>query len=149
MKQDTVDIQTLVSISTSDQGQVSAFARNLLLAAENVIYTEPIFLPEKGLKSSKRDKYRGAKTYFEAITLKVYPNPAKNHFIVEYHLQEIGEKCCIEITDIMGKSLNTIPIYIKNDQKVIPVINMSQGVYIVTLKNHGKSVQQAKVSLIR
>ncbi|MDP1624097.1 MAG: T9SS type A sorting domain-containing protein [Bacteroidales bacterium] len=146
---DSTDIQTLISITTSGQGQVSAFARNLLLAAGKTTYTEPIFLPESGLRSSKRDKYRGVKTHFKENVLKVYPNPAKTHFIVEYHLLDIGKKCCIEINDIMGKTLKIIPITIAEDQKIIPVNTMSQGVYVVTLKNYGKSIQQAKVTLIR
>ncbi|MFZ4521087.1 MAG: T9SS type A sorting domain-containing protein [Bacteroidales bacterium] len=146
---DSTDIQTLVSVYTSNQGQVSAFARNLLLAAEKTVYTEPIFLPESGLKSSKRGKYRGDKTHFEANLLKVYPNPAKTHFVVEYHLNEIAEGCCIEITNILGKKLKRIPLTQKNDQKLIPVDGMGQGVYLVTLKNHGKSVQEAKITLIR
>jgi len=146
---DSADVQTLMTISNSDQGQVSAFARNLLLAAGKTTYAEPIFLPETGLKSSKRDKYRGVKTHFDDNLLKVYPNPARTHFIAEYHLQEIGDDCRIEITDIMGKTLKIISITIKDDQKVIPVIDLSQGVYIVTLKNKGKSLQQAKVTLIK
>jgi len=149
MNLDSTDIQTLLSINTSDHGLVSTFARNLLLASGKTTYLEPIFLPETGLKSSKRDKYRGVKTHFEENLMKVYPNPAKTHFVVEYHLTEMPEECFIELTDIMGKTLSRIQVHLKDDQKVIPVNNMNQGVYIVTLKNKGNSVQQAKISLIR
>lgn len=131
------------------QGQISAFARNLLVASGATNYLEPNFLPEPGLKSSKRDKYRVDKTHFEANLLKVYPNPAKTHFVVEYHLNEIGEGRCIEITNILGKILKRFPLTQKNDQKLIPVDGMDQGVYVVTLKKHGMSVQQTKVTLIR
>ncbi len=146
---DSTDVQTLLFISNSDQGQVSAFARNLLLAAEKITYTEPILLPESGLKSSKRDKYRGVIFHFEGNLLKVYPNPANTHFIVEYHLQDISAGCNIEITDILGRTLLIVPITLRDDQKVIPVVDLSQGVYIVTLNTKGKALQQAKVTLTR
>jgi len=149
MNIDSTDKQTLESISASDLGQVSAFARNLLVASGATNYSEPIFLPESGLKSSKRDKYRGAKTCFEENLLKVYPNPAKTHFVVEYHLKEMPEECSIELADIMGKTLVRIPVHLRDDQKVIPVNSLNQGVFIVTLKNKGNTVQQTKISLIR
>ncbi len=81
--------------------------------------------------------------------LSVSPNPAKTEVVVKYRLSEIAAGCCIEITDIMGKTLNSIPLTIKEDQKMIPVNHLSQGVYIVTLKNRGKAVQQAKIVVIR
>ncbi|MDP1624099.1 MAG: T9SS type A sorting domain-containing protein [Bacteroidales bacterium] len=149
MNIDSTDKHTLESISDSNLGQISAFARNLLVASAATNYLEPIFLPETELKSSKRDKYRGAKTSFKENLLNVYPNPAKTYFVVQYHLNEIPEECFIELTNIMGKPLSRIPVQLKDDQMVIPVNNLNQGVYIVTLKNKGNTVQQTKISLIR
>jgi hypothetical protein len=48
----------------------------------------------------------------------------------------------------MGKSLKTFPIITKENQKVIPVNDLNQGAYIITLKNNGKSIQQAKLTLV-
>lgn len=143
------DILTLQSLTISGQSQVSAFARNLLLAAGKISYSEPIFLPESTLKSSKRDKYHGAKSPLEENLLKIYPNPVKMFFVVEYNLNEVTVGSCLEISDIMGKILNRIPITSMEDQKVIPVNNMIPGIYIVSLINNETTVKQAKITLIR
>ncbi len=138
----------LDSIINFDQGHVSAFARNLLLAAGKTTYNEPIFLPENVLKSSKHDKYSGVKTFIDENYLNVHPNPAKTYFVVEYRLNEVSGGGRVEITDIMGKTLSSYPIDFKEEQKVISVNDMPSGVYVVTLKNKGKMVRYVKVTLI-
>jgi len=145
---DSSDVQMLTNLQSSGNIQLNAFSRNILLTTGKTSYQEPIFLPVKGLKSSKSEKYRRLKSQRGENLLKVYPNPAKTHFFVEYQLNEIGDDCSISVTDMMGKRQIEIHLLKEKDQFVIPVNHLIPGVYLVSLKCNGISVCQAKVTII-
>lgn len=146
---DSADLSSLVSISGYDQGQVSAFARNLLLAADMITYCEPIIRPAAGLKSSKRHTYRRPQIILQDETLNVYPNPAYSHFTVEYQMKTPINNGVIEIADIMGKTVRRIPLTAAEDQLVISLRDFNKGVYIVSLINNGRSLKTAKITCLR
>lgn len=142
-------ISVLQNISSSNDGLAGVFARNLMLAAGKTSYLEPVILPDGGLKSSRRDKYRGAKPPADVPSLKVYPNPAKNYFIAEYHLDYEPKGCFLEISDITGKNLGKVYLQGKENQKVVPINDYPTGIYIVSLVVNGSVIENVKLDLIR
>jgi hypothetical protein len=142
-------ISGLNTLSTSEDPLVGAYARNLLLAANETTYCEPVFLPENSLKSSIRDKYRGVKPPEGLPKLQVYPNPAQGYFIVEYHLDREPKECHIEISDLTGQKIARIILQGKENQKIVPITHYPVGMYIVSLFANGNWVDAIKVTIIR
>ena len=79
--------------------------------------------------------------------LKVYPNPAKDYFIVEYQLTEEINHAVIEIVDAMGRKLQSIALFNKKDQIMINTNALSSGFYNCILLNNEKIMSQTKISV--
>ena len=126
-----------------------AYARNILIAAGKITYQEPIILPDTSLKSKKRDRYRGVKLPFEINILKVYPNPAHDYFVVEYHWESAPNYGFIHMYDIAGKEVGSFSITGKQNQVIIPTKKLQSGVYLLILEINGKKLDSVKISIIR
>ena len=140
---------TLENIAINDPDMPGVFARNMLLASNNLQYEEPVFLPDSSLKSSKTGKYRGTKSYFdkEISYLKVFPNPAKDFFIAEYHLPTYAQSTILLIADESGKKLRYIPLNTIDDQRVIQTTGLTAGVYHVSLIINGEVKENSRIVL--
>ena len=80
---------------------------------------------------------------------KVFPNPAKQYFTVEYKLPvEIVTNACIEIISIDGKLIKQIPLKHPQYQIIVDTHELSKGMYLCTLKNNGLVVESAIVSIL-
>ncbi len=82
-------------------------------------------------------------------TLKVYPNPAKDFFITEYHLPSYAQSANLLITDESGKKLMYIPLNCSEDQKVIQTSELTTGIYHVSLLINGKVKGNSKIDLVK
>ena len=138
----------LKNIMESDNGLPSTYARNLLIAAGIITYEEPIILPDSGLKSIKTHKYKGTIIPANASSLKIYPNPARDYFIGETHLNDGVHQAMISIYDADGQLMKSVPVHGINDQKVISTRNLSAGVFLVVLDINGKR-ESVKLNVIR
>lgn len=142
----TVSLQNIVLQST---GLPGVFARNLLSATGKITYNEPVFIGEDNLKSTKREKYRGVKPPADIPRLKVYPNPATDYFIVEYHLgSEVGNNI-LTISDVDGRIISSYLLNNAQDQVVIPALSLLPGVYILSLKDHNLIIETLKMTIIK
>ncbi len=148
---DTTQINALQDIAINDPDMPGVFARNMLLASNNIQYDEPIFLPDDGLKSSKIEKYRGVKTNFdkESSYLKVFPNPAKDFFIAEFHLPSHAQNATLLITDESGKIHMNLLLNYSEDQKIIQTTDLTTGIYQVSLLIDGKVKGNSKIDLLK
>jgi len=63
--------------------------------------------------------------------LKVYPNPCKNRFTVEY--KPISGKTNLSIFDLSGKKIQSIEISEPNNK--VEISNLNKGIYLIALKN--------------
>ncbi|OYU55558.1 MAG: hypothetical protein CFE25_11625 [Chitinophagaceae bacterium BSSC1] len=93
-----------------------------------------------GCTSPMSDKYYYLVTALNNLstdaTIKLYPNPVKNQFTVNYQVQGVT-KASIEITDEFGRKLMTIKNVKSGDQ--IDVSSLTGGVYFVkTYSDNGK-----------
>lgn len=142
------DQNSLLTITGNGEDRVHAMARNLLLAAGLIEYVEPLVLPESGLKNSKRERYKGAKTVTEGNLLKVYPNPAIRQFTVEYHLTSLGSQTTLTFSDLLGKPLSSILLNRKDDQLLLKTGTLPPGTYVISINNNQEKFIQTSVSII-
>lgn len=122
-------------------GQASAQA--LLQQACDSLFSEPHALPE-GEGSRK--------SYFESpITsgqneevISIFPNPSQSGVTVYYSSSDL-EKVKIECKDLVGKLIYTN--FISSEQKslYIPLENLRNGMYLMTLSRNGKIVRAEKL----
>ncbi len=106
--------------------------------ASNQIYK--VFLHQKA--TSVRHPDSSALSYFKPI---VYPNPAFDHFVVEFNLNKPDE-ISVQLIDLTGKLLQTKKNKFESGmQKIeIPIGEIPDGNYLVKLSN-GKLVHTIKI----
>ncbi len=144
-KSDSVLLNLLVEISVSVSSQPAAFARNLLIDKSWTIYDEPILMPNMQ-KSGKRIKIGTSLLSNQPRdkTLKVFPNPAHNYFLVETGY--ISAKQEIRITNIEGRTL----IRQKTSANRLTFIDckaLKPGIYLVQLFESNRLISSAKLTL--
>ena len=142
---DAMSINTLEDIEASG-GMVSAYARGILLLNNVISYKEPVYIPQIDIKprSIKHSIEQTNNEYF-----KVYPNPANNYINIEYQLPETTELILLTIYNIEGKIVNTFTLKYNIDTKLIPVSNLKQGSYIVSISANGRNFGEQTINIIR
>ena len=129
-----------------DKNITSAYARSILsLVDSNYYYHEPIFLPdpENPLKMSKPFKQLKK----EDNQLKVFPNPAKEFFIIDYQINDILMNTRLELIDATGRKVQTIELKTAKGQTMIKTGNLAKGLYHCYLQNNDTTVSQTKITI--
>ncbi|MCX6269749.1 MAG: T9SS type A sorting domain-containing protein [Bacteroidetes bacterium] len=109
------------------------YSRNLLIHNGLLQYEEPITINH--ISKSKRNRNRMPVQSDGSNFLKVFPNPAKDYVVAEIHIPGIINNPYLSVFDMSGRTLKTIPLSNPDDQIVISLKGLSQGVYILTLTN--------------
>ena len=147
-KVDSARTITLQNIVSSNNDIPGTWARNILIATGKITYQEPIILPDTSLKSTKKDKYRGAKQSMTGSGLKVYPNPANDYIIIEYQFDDIPSQGMINIHNASGRIIKSFSISRSRNQEIIPVSDLPTGLYLITLVIEGVKKVSAKINII-
>ncbi|MBS1765537.1 MAG: T9SS type A sorting domain-containing protein [Bacteroidetes bacterium] len=79
---------------------------------------------------------------------KLYPNPAKSMTALNYQLNK-GVKAEIKIINMLGKTINTIPVSDTNGNVVLSTTNYPNGIYMVALAVDGKNVSVQRLVVNR
>lgn len=146
---DSTVIQQLFEIEEQETGIAAVYARNVLLALNEISYEEPIILPDM-LKSSKEVRYeRLMETIQESKYLKVFPNPSKDHIIVSWKLHAEPVNTKIIISNNAGESVSEWRIEEMENQQVFDTRNLKPGVYITTLYGNNKQLESVKFTIIK
>ncbi|MGZ3865104.1 MAG: T9SS type A sorting domain-containing protein [Bacteroidia bacterium] len=125
-----LDQRTLVGGACTTYGKLYCFSQN-----DQTLY--PYYSPSAGCT-----KVIGINTYFSPENLSVYPNPTGDHFFVDANTIE---KLNIDLFDINGKHvLNKIV----NNKSTIDVKNLENGIYIMTIKSAGITINK-KLVIVR
>jgi len=142
-------IDGLMAMEASQQGMASVYARNILLALNEIDYEEPIILPDM-LKSSEAvtdyEELLGKATEAPGF-IKIQPNPAKDYIILKYDLEKEAD-AVIDINGLSGKLMHTESLRNKNDEIVIDIRDWKPGIYITTLKIDGEMVEGVKFTIV-
>ncbi|NOX48771.1 MAG: T9SS type A sorting domain-containing protein [Chlorobi bacterium] len=146
---DSAQIATLFDIEEAQNGPASVYARNILLALNEMEYDEPILMPDmmKSTTAMEEYNYLLGKAKDAPGYIKVKPTPAKDYVIIEYGLErEVASN--IEIYDISGNLKYSDSFTNRQDRITIDTRNWKPGVYIVTLKSNGMLVESLKFTII-
>lgn len=79
---------------------------------------------------------------------KLYPNPAKSMTAFNYQLKK-GTKAEIKIVNMLGKTINTIPVSNASGNIVLSTADYPNGVYMVALSVGGKNITVQKLVVNR
>jgi hypothetical protein len=146
---DSAQIAILIDMETSQSGKASIYARNILLALDQIEYEEPIILPDLLKSAEAMDEYNKllSKANDAPGYIKVQPNPAKDYIIVKYELEQQAN-LTVEINDISGILKYSKNTTVKQDQHIVDTRNWNSGIYIVSLKINGKLIETVKFTVI-
>lgn len=139
------ELQTLEAEGTLT---AQAYARNILLALDEIEYEEPVLFPDFTKSSQAIEEYEKLINTKPPQMLEVFPNPSSGYVIIGYNL-ETEVDCSIEIKDVTGKTVQTLTSTGKQDQITVVTVNWTPGVYIATLFIDGKSIESCKFTLVK
>lgn len=71
--------------------------------------------------------------------IKVFPNPATN-IINVLGIQNAGS-AIIKVSDVYGNTVLEHHWAIKNNAVNIPIANLEKGIYLITIRANGKTIQ--------
>ena len=85
--------------------------------------------------------------YQKQEILNVYPNPAKDYFIVEYKFNNEINGNRLEVVDALGHNVKSFDIIKKEGQLIIDSHSLTKGTYFCILLNNVKIYSRAKVTI--
>lgn len=147
---DSIQLDTLQNIENYCRHYASAWARNLLGYPNDdpeSWYREPIPGNDPPARLARPD-IRPAPTEKESY-LKVYPNPAKEYFALDYNIQDTYREVRIEIVNAIGKLVYSDLLQKQKDQELIDVQTYKPGFYIVNLIGDGRVIETQKLSITK
>lgn len=139
------DINTL-KVYSSKNNKAAARAMGVLAANGQLDYLEPVYLPEEAENRSAFRKWSSEGTPAnEQDLLKLYPNPAKNYFTVEYSFTSKDKPIVLKVTDVQGKIVYTKTLQYQQDELLIDAKAFQQGTYYVSIFAGKKVIKTKKL----
>lgn len=145
---DSSQIEQLIQLEASQQGKASAYARNVLVALDEINYEEPILLPDYSKSAQAYDEFMELINTQAPKMLEVYPNPSDDYVVISYKLEMEKPGYAVEISDLNGFNQKTIDVAGKQNQYAIDIMDWKPGVYIVTLLLNGNPIESVKFTVL-
>ena len=142
---DSSQIEALYNLAYDNNNKVNAFARNVLMFYDTLNYNEEILYPSF-LKSGSIIPIP-VQRKAERNSLTVYPNPAKDYFIVRYELDNSYAEAEIQITDMAGRNVKQFIVTTTREYLIVPVSEFNKGIYVVKLILNGWEKGVKKVNI--
>nr|NQU93115.1 T9SS type A sorting domain-containing protein [Bacteroidota bacterium] len=149
MEADSAQIMQFATIAVNGHGNASVYARNILLALEQIEYNEPVILPDQMKSLEAYEEFLDLMDTKPPMKIEVYPNPSDEYVIISYSLEMKRSEHTIRISDIHGNSIKSIVTNESKNQILIDTSNWIPGVYIVTLETNGKIIGSTKFTIIK
>nr|NQU91320.1 T9SS type A sorting domain-containing protein [Bacteroidota bacterium] len=143
----TAQIGQLQGIVTDKTGFASVYARNILMAIDELEYEEPVILPDHMKSSEAEEAYQELLSTLAPKMLEVYPNPSKDFVILGYKFDK-ETRGMIEIRDVAGRLMESIPFTGMQDQVTVTTRGWTPGVYVLSLIIQDKVIETTKFTLI-
>jgi len=146
---DSTQVADLLTIVNNEYPLISAYARNTLVSAGKLDYSEPLQLPV--VLKATYIKYPGPpeETDLQESYMKIYPVPAQDYCIVEYKLPENLHNGILSVSGINGKLLKKIKLTQAIDQQIISLAGFKNGIYLFRLHVDNKIIDSQKVSVVK
>ena len=145
---DSTQLAGLYFLADTCNNLPSLYSRNLLIHLGLISYNEPVYFP-MALNSSVSEiiPFKEINLHKQSF-ISLFPNPAGNYFILEYHIEQVYDKAILMIHDINGKLIKTILIKGEQDQIVIPIGEINNGVYVVSLYINSEIIDSEKITVL-
>ena len=145
---DSIQESTLKDLSQNNNNFIGIYARNILVNQGIEKFNEQFFLPDN-LKSSTTWELPEESGLKNPSVLKVFPNPGKNYFILEYDIRDFIGVPTVKITNISGKPFAFLRLSNKQNQIVQATNNWPAGIYLIQLAIDNSIIESCKLSIIR
>ncbi len=141
---DQLDTEQVSQLSTYSDASpmVAAHTRALLHLNHACNYNEPVYIP----MNNKSMKIIPMSSENDVDELHVYPNPAKDYIVVSWKLDDMSEGG-IQIFDNKGVMMYAAKIHLAENSRVIPVSELSAGLYTLILKSSGHVQKSVKFTI--
>lgn len=146
---DSLQLIDLYQLHNTTGNQLKAAVRNLLRFADTLSYNEPYLTADTSMKMAKV-RARPVGTNTSENELLVYPNPARDYFIIDFSgLTQIDDQLYVEIFSLDGKPFLKLPVSTYSGFKVIDTRMWKPGLYVVSISNDGKLIEAKNVIITR
>lgn len=149
LQDNTADSLTLVQLNSItkllDNNATFIFAQNLLRRYGYSDYSEPYILPT-GTPASP--VFELPEVNIKGSSLRIYPQPAYDYFIVDYYYETGFESGQLEITNLTGQQIASYPIKSPYGQKFIDVNEYLPGIYLVRLISNNTVIDYKKIMIM-
>jgi len=136
---------TIHSIMDNTGGLLHAYARNILILTDGLVYHEPYLLSDTSSNKSATAKENAYSHFWdEENYFKLYPNPANGYITLEYKLDYGTSKPVVEVISVDGIHVSTFRLFNSTGIKIIDLRDWKCGTYILRLTSNGKMLQSAK-----
>ncbi len=147
---DSLQLVTLFQLTSVPHGRAAVYARNNLLALEQVNYDEPVIYPDMLKSTEAEEEYQYLiKQAAEKRYLEVFPNPTGDYIIVKWELETSADNILIRIIDNHGRPVTDIKVSGIQNQQVVSTVNFEPGVYIISIYTNNKLLDSEKVSVVK
>ncbi|MCD4684089.1 MAG: right-handed parallel beta-helix repeat-containing protein [Bacteroidales bacterium] len=150
---DSAQLEVLFEIEALQEGKPSVYARNILLALDEIVYDEPIFMPDFMKSSAVHEEYEEyeeiMKSLDEHYYLKIFPNPAGDYLIIEHKLETEPKNAFVKIRNSKGEIVKHVEITGKQNQQTPDIKSLKTGVYIATLYVNDKELESIKFTKVK
>lgn len=143
------DINVLKTF-VNKQNISAARAMVVLAANDKLDYKEPVYLPKA------TDADLTVRSYSKSLAgtlppdfLKLYPNPARDYFTVEYCFASDDKPMVLKVTDIQGKVVYTEKLRQKQNRLLIDSKNLETGMYYISIMAGKRLIKTQSVQVNR
>ncbi|MCX6233142.1 MAG: T9SS type A sorting domain-containing protein [Bacteroidetes bacterium] len=146
---DSLQLVTLYAMADSCIDMPSVYARNLLIHLGLLTSGEMVYMPVT-LNSTVNNLWPFKENSIpKSSFISLFPNPAGNYLIVEYHIDKAYETAVLTLQDMTGKLINTIPLKGQLNQTVVSTGGLNNGVYIVSLYVDSQIIDSQKMTVLK
>jgi len=150
MEADSAQITALFGIEASRTGIAAVFARNALLALDEISYDEPVLMPDFLKSSTIADEHaKLMKALEEHHYLRVFPNPASDYLVIAHELEALQQSPYAEIYGLKGGKRMHVKLSGLHNQETIDIKGLKPGVYIVSLFADNKELESVKFTKVK
>jgi methionine-rich copper-binding protein CopC len=120
-----------------------------LLSWNNPDYiSEELILEEQ--QNSARMASSQTKTPIEESVLKVFPNPTKDYFTLQYHTEiEQFDNLILIIADMNGRTIRTIKLENTSNDMLVDIQDLKAGVYSISLYAANVLIEVERLTVIK
>jgi hypothetical protein len=144
---DSTSVESLFSLMEDGNADISAYARGLLVKGAFMNYLETMYIPS--ITKSGPIVYHSNEEFPEqrkSDNLKLFPNPAGDYVIAYYNVNSDDLSALLTLHDVRGNILSEYRLDAEENQVVLKLSNLPNGLYIISLKVKGQIVRTEKLS---